>query len=295
MIENLHLLQNLPSMKKIYFALLSISVISFSLLIDSTTTYSNPTGAPAGCSSAPANSNATCAKSGCHSGTASARDSMITSDVAPSGYIPGGIYTITVSIAQAGISKWGFECSPQDGGGNVLGTLAITNSTQTQLLSSTYVTHKTAGNTSTTAGTKSWSFSWTAPAAGTGSVPFYASVMAANGNGNNAGDLVFKDTYMVYEDPNTGIVEKSNTLDFAVFPNPVEGNTAQVSFNANTSSTSRIRVMSLNGTVVNEINHNATSNGNQHATLSMENLAKGVYFVEVQNELGTKMTRIIRR
>jgi hypothetical protein len=27
----------------------------------------------------------------------------------------------------------------------------------------------------------------------------------------------------------------------------------------------------------------------------LENLAKGVYFVEVQNELGTKMTRIIRR
>ena len=282
-------------MKKIYFALLSIGVISFSLLIDSTTTYSNPTGAPAGCSSSPADANSTCAKSGCHSGTASARDLMITSDVAPSGYIPGGIYTITVSITQAGISKWGFECSPQDGGGNVIGTLAITNSTETKLLSGTYITHKTAGTTGTTSGTKSWSFRWTAPVAGTGSVPFYASVMAANGNGNDAGDLVFKDTYMVFEDPNTGIVEKANTIDFAVFPNPVEGNTIQVNFNANASSTSRIRVMSLHGTVVNEINHNATSNGIQHTALSMENLAKGVYFIEIQNGIGTKMTRIIRR
>ena len=282
-------------MKKIYFALLSIGVISFSLLIDSTTTYSNPTGAPAGCSSSPADANSTCAKSGCHSGTASARDLMITSDVAPSGYIPGGIYTITVSITQAGISKWGFECSPQDGGGNVIGTLAITNSTETKLLSGTYITHKTAGTTGTTSGTKSWSFRWTAPVAGTGSVPFYASVMAANGNGNDAGDLVFKDTYTVFEDPNTGIVEKANTLDFAVFPNPVEGNTIQVNFNANAESSTRIRVLSLHGELVNEINHMATSNGNQQTTLNLDNLAKGVYFIEIQNRLGTKMTRIIRR
>ncbi len=282
-------------MKKIYFAFLSIGVISLSLLIDNTTTYSNPTGAPAGCSSAPANGNATCAKSGCHSGTASARDLMISSDVAPSGYIPGGIYTITVSITQAGISKWGFECSPQDGGGNVIGTLAITNSTQTQLLSGTYVTHKSAGNTSTTAGFKSWSFRWTAPSVGTGSVPFYASVMAANGNGNDAGDLVFKDTYTVYEDPNTGIVEKANTLDFAVFPNPVEGNMIQVNFNANAESSSRIRVLSFHGEVVNEINHIASSNGTQQTTLDMNNLAKGVYFIEIQNHLGNKTTRFIRR
>ena len=280
-------------MKKIYLALLSIGIISFSLLIDSTTTYSNPGGAPARCSSSPSDA-ATC--TACHSGTASNRDGMITSDIPDSGYIPGGVYTITVSITQSGISKWGFECSPQDGSGNLLGSLAITNSTETKLVgSNVYVTHKTGGNTSTTAGSKSWSFHWTAPAAGTGSVPFYASVLAANNSGSDIGDLTFKDTYTVFEDPNTGIVEKANTLDFAVFPNPVEGNTIQVNFNANAESTSRIRVMSLNGLLVSEINHIATSNGNQQTTLNLDNLAKGVYFIEIQNHLGNKTTRFIRR
>ena len=280
-------------MKKIYFAFLSIGVISLSLLINNTTTYSNPGGAPAGCSSSPSDA-ATCTS--CHNGTATNRDGMITSDVAPSGYIPGGIYTITVTIAQPGISKWGFECSPQDGSGNLLGSLAITNSTETKLVgSNVYVTHKTGGNTSTTAGTKSWSFRWTAPAAGTGSVPFYASVMAANNNGSDTGDLTFKDTYLIYEDLTAGLNETLKSLNFSVFPNPVEGNTIKVNFNANAETSSRIRVMSLNGLVVNEINHIATTNGKQQTALNLDNLAKGVYFIEIQNHLGNKTTRFIRR
>jgi hypothetical protein len=173
--------------------------------------------------------------------------------------------------------------------------MVITNTTETQLknVGHQYVTHKAAGNTGT--GSKTWSFDWIAPTVGTGAVPFYASVNAANGNGNASGDQIYTDVYTVEEDITTGIQPNMNDVDFAVFPNPVEGNSVQVSFNANASSTSSIRIMSLNGTIVNEINHNATSNGNQHAALSLENLAKGVYFVEIQNELGTKMTRIIRR
>jgi hypothetical protein len=220
---------------------------------------------------------------------------MITSNIPAAGYIPGQTYTITVSISQAGISKFGFSISPQNISGAVLGSLVITNSAQTQLknVGHQYVTHTTAGNAGS--GSKTWSFDWIAPTVGTGAVPFYASVNASNGNGNTSGDQIYTDVYTVEEDITTGIQPNMNDVDFAVFPNPVEGNSAQVSFNAKASTTSRIRIMSLNGTIVNEINHNATSNGNQHAALSLENLAKGVYFVEIQNGLGTKMTRIIRR
>ena len=281
-------------MKKIYFFFVSILVVAASLLLDNTSTHSRSNGSPESASGSPSDG-VTCAKSGCHAGTASAQDNMVTSNIPVSGYVPGQTYSITVSISQAGISKFGFSISPQNSSGSVLGSLVITNTAETQLknVGHQYVTHTTAGNAGT--GSKTWSFDWIAPTAGTGAVPFYASVNAANGNGNTSGDQIYTDVYTVEEDITTGIQPNMNDVDFTVFPNPVEGNTAQVSFNANASSTSRIRVMSLNGSVVSEINHNATSNGNQHATLSMENLAKGVYFVEVQNELGTKMTRIIRR
>jgi hypothetical protein len=281
-------------MKKIYFFFVSILVVAASLLLDNTSTPSRSNGSPESASGSPSDG-VTCAKSGCHAGTASAQDNMVTSNIPVSGYVPGQTYSITVSISQAGISKFGFSISPQNSSGSVLGSLVITNTAETQLknVGHQYVTHTTAGNAGT--GSKTWSFDWIAPTAGTGAVPFYASVNAANGNGNTSGDQIYTDVYTVEEDITTGIQPNMNDVDFTVFPNPVEGNTAQVSFNANASSTSRIRIMSLNGSVVSEINHNATSNGNQHATLSMENLAKGVYFVEVQNELGTKMTRIIRR
>ena len=281
-------------MKKIYFFFVSILVVTASLLFDNTSTHSRSNGSPESASGSPSDG-VTCTKSGCHAGTASAQDNMITSNIPAAGYIPGQTYTINVSISQAGINKFGFSISPQSSSGAVLGSLVITNTTETQLknVGHQYVTHTTAGNAGS--GSKTWSFDWIAPTVGTGAVPFYASVNAANGNGNTSGDQIYNDVYTVEEDITTGIQPNMNDVDFSVFPNPVEGNTAQVSFNANASSTSRIRVMSLNGTVVKEINHNATSNGNQHAALSMENLAKGVYFVEVQNELGTKMTRIIRR
>ena len=280
-------------MKKSILAIVAFCVVGISLVFQNTITYSNPSGAPERCSGSPFDGQ-TCANSNCHTGTASVRAGMITSTVPASGYIPSTVYTFTVSITQAGINKFGFAISPQNATGNVIGTLALTNTAETQMKSSgNYVTHRTAGNSGVN--TKSWSFNWTAPSVGTGSVPFYASVMAANNNTTELGDLTFTDVLTVQEDITTHIPETTSDVDFSVFPNPVEGNTIQVSFNANAASTSRIRIMGLNGNVVNEINHNATTNGNQHAALNLENLAKGVYFVEIQNGLGTKMTRIIRR
>ena len=281
-------------MKKIYFFFVSILVVTASLLMDSTNTHSKSDGSPQSASGSPFDG-VTCAKSGCHAGTASARDNMITSNIPAAGYIPDQTYTITVSITQAGISKFGFSISPQNASGTVLGSLVIANTAQTQLknIGHQYVTHTSAGNAGS--GSKTWSFDWIAPTAGTGAVPFYASVNASNGNGNTSGDQIYTDVYTVVEDITTQIQPNMNDVDFAVFPNPVEGNSLQVSFNAKASSTSRIRILSLNGTIVGEISHHAQSNGNQHTALNLENLAKGVYFVEVKTNEGIKMTRIIRR
>ncbi len=281
-------------MKKIYISLFIITSVAIALVFDSTSTYSNPSGAPAGCSSSPSDQ-ATCATSGCHSGTASAKDGMVTSDVPSTGYIPGSVYTITVSITKSGTSKWGFECSPQDASGTRIGTLAITNSTETKLVgSSTYVTHKTAGNSGS--GSKSWSFHWTAPSSGTGDVPFYASVMAANNNGGTSGDLVYYDTYYVAEDVSTaGIHENSNENFFSIYPNPIEGNEANVEFSAAFEEYSKIQILSLRGIIVKEINHLAKSNGKQQLTIPFDDISTGVYFLQIQTSTGVKSSRIIRR
>lgn len=270
-----------------------MSAIALALVLDTTSTFSNPSGAPAGCSSSPSDG-ATCATSGCHSGTASAKDGMITSNIPVTGYTPGSTYAITVSITQSGIQTWGFQCSPQNTSGVRIGTLAITNSTQTKLVgSSTYVTHKSAGTSGS--GSKSWSFNWTAPTAGTGSVPFYASVMAANSNGGTSGDQVYYDTYIVNEDFSTGVAKTAESVKFSVFPNPVEGNSMNISFSSKAGDVSKINLLNMNGGIVHSSFYTATVAGDQLVNVAIEDLAKGVYLIQVETTAGTATNRIIRR
>ncbi len=281
-------------MKKLIFTISILGAMTLALMLDSTSTYSNPSGAPERCSGSPGDGE-TCANSNCHNGTASARDGMITSDIPTSGYIPGTLYTITVSITQSGVTRWGFALSPQTQAGNVIGTLAVSNTTQTQLKSSgNYITHKTAGNSGS--GTKSWSMHWTAPTAGTGDVPFYASVMAANGNGNENGDATFFDVYTVSEDITTSVNSaKAEKVKFSVYPNPIEGNEANVIFSTNMKEISKIQILSLNGELVKEINYVASSSGKQQLTIPFDELSKGVYLLQVQTAEGVNSSRIIRR
>ncbi|HQF28974.1 MAG TPA: T9SS type A sorting domain-containing protein, partial [Bacteroidia bacterium] len=60
----------------------------------------------------------------------------------------------------------------------------------------------TSGGTAPSApgsGTRSWSFNWVAPAAGTGAVTFYGAFLGGNNNGSESGDLTYKTTTIVNE------------------------------------------------------------------------------------------------
>ncbi|OFY17098.1 MAG: hypothetical protein A2X11_01880 [Bacteroidetes bacterium GWE2_42_24] len=131
-----------------------------------------PTGAPAGYTGSPGDGN-NCTS--CHGGTATTSPGWITSDIPGSGYIPGVTYQITATNSLAGNGKkYGFEVSPQNTSGTLLGTL--TAGTGTQLVGNgKYVTHSLA-----TLVTNSWTFSWTAPVAGTGNVTFYGAFARGN-------------------------------------------------------------------------------------------------------------------
>ena len=278
-------------MKKIYIAFLGIGIVFSILVLDNTSAYSKPEGSPQSVTGSPADG-ASCAKSGCHSGTASAQDGLITSNIPTSGYMPGSTYTITVSISQTGISKWGFSISPQSVGGSVLGSIIVTNTTQTQLINNRYVTHKTAGNSGTNS--KTWSFDWIAPAAGTGDVPFYASVMASNSSGNAIGDQVYNDVYTVSEDLTSSITASAAPVEFSVYPNPVDGNQVTISFGANTNKPATLRLMNLRGELVREERFESVTSGQQNRVISMNELPTGIYLLQLVTEEGTIVRRIIR-
>ena len=121
-----------------------------------------PTGAPAGYTGSPADGR-NCTS--CHGGTATTVSGIITSNVPVSGYVPGTSYTVTATLA--GTGGKGFEISPQSITGTLLGSIVA--GSNNHITGTKYLTHNAAVTTTPAV----WSFTWVAPAAGTGSVTFY--------------------------------------------------------------------------------------------------------------------------
>ena len=142
------------------------AIAIFSLTVAQSYDY----GAPAGYTGSP-HDGKSCVS--CHTGSpVTAVSGWITSNIPPTGYTPDSIYTITATATLNGINTFGFEVSPQDSAsGTILGTLVVTNSAQTALAGSGYITQTLSGISGT--GSKSWSFNWVAPHAGNGTVTFY--------------------------------------------------------------------------------------------------------------------------
>ena len=256
--------------------------------------HGNPNGAPAGASGAPADGGVpagTCARSSCHNGTPTAQEGLITSNIPNTGYVPGQNYTTTATITEANKVKFGFQISPQNTAGAKLGTIVVTNSTETQTLGGgKYITHKTAGTGGT--GSRTWTFDWTAPAAGTGAVTFYGSLMAANNNGSDSGDQVYNSTLTVQEAAGNNVSENmAGIVDAEVYPNPSNG-----SFNilvSNAKSAIKTNVFSAEGRLVYS-NIYQNSAAKQIIPLATEGkLTAGIYFVSVETEGLQKVVKMI--
>jgi hypothetical protein len=282
-------------MKKIILFASSLCAIAVASVLQSPDAHSRSAGAPAQHAGAPAdNSGQTCSKSGCHNtNPATDRDGMVSSNVPETGYIPGETYSITVSVEQAGISKFGFQATAQDEAGNLQGSYVFTNPTETQhptigsaSILTKYITHTAAGNTTSTPGSKSWSFDWVAPAAGTGEVNFYCAVNCANGNGNNSGDQIFKDVLTLQESISTSLnLNDANDLNH-VFPNPSSGQQVQIVVPQNAS----VVIYDATGKLVMQ----STMTKGQN-TIDVSALESGVYFMSFEQNGKRQIKRFLRQ
>ncbi len=135
--------------------------------------YPHSNGAPQAKTGSPGDgSNCT----SCHGGTPANVTGWITTNIPTQGYTGGSSYTITVTAT--GTGRKGFELSPQNVAGTQLGVLSP--GTGSKLVGGTkWVTHSSAGAST---GTTVWNFTWTAPAAGTGTVNLYAAIVVSQPN-----------------------------------------------------------------------------------------------------------------
>ena len=130
--------------------------------------------------------------------------------------MPDSVYTITVTLAKAGISKFGFEMTVQDPDGVKKGKFQG-NSEVTAYISSQRATHKSTSNTGTDM--RVWNVDWTAPPAGTGQVNIYMAGLFANGDNTNSGDELVIDSVEVMEQGVSSISELS-PVALHIYPNP---------------------------------------------------------------------------
>lgn len=273
-----------------YKAKISISI--FAMVIGSIfiSEYSSPaignsSGAPAGRTGSPGDG-ISCAASGCHAGTATTEAGLITSNIPPAGYTPGQTYTITGTITTTGKTKFGFQMSPQNTGGSLMGTLIVTNTTANQLVGSgKYITHKSSG-TSFPSGTATWSFDWTAPATGSGAFAFYGAFNSTNSNGSSSGDQIKLSSLDVLEGP-TGIENINDNSDqVLVYPNPVTDKlyiTTTISGQKNMI----VGIIDVTGKLVKEVE-------STDGCIDFNDITKGYYVLKVKTSDGVFIKKVVK-
>lgn len=161
----------------------------------------NAGGPPAENTGAPGD--ATCGQAGCHSfspiqsGT-QWNNITFTSTIPTSGYVPGNTYSITLAHVQPNHSVFGFQAVMLDQNHIQAGSFTSGTGTATQTANGrVYINHTTGGTSGL--GGKNWSFSWTAPASGMGTLTLYVAINAANGDATNSGDTIFTKGFTIYQ------------------------------------------------------------------------------------------------
>ncbi len=181
----------------------TILIVSLIVIFLGTTFMIYPTGSPGGKTGSPGDGGSNCTV--CHGGSASTVQNWISSDIPAQGYTPGNTYQI--SVTGTGSGNKGFEITAEDAANAKVGT--FTAGSGSKLTNNNHaLTHTTdqSGNPHT------WNFTWTAPAAGTGDVTFYAAVVVSKPNINLTSLQISE---------NTSVNVKSiSDVDISIKPNP---------------------------------------------------------------------------
>ena len=275
--------------KKTIISALAVAIGTVCISDLTSTAHSNAGGAPSNKTCSPGDaSNCT----GCHAGTATTIAGSITSNVPVTGYIPGATYTISATITQTGINKFGFEVSPQSTSGAQKGTLVATNTTTTKLLGTTgkYITHKSTGTAGT--GTKTWTFDWIAPIAGSGNATMYGAFVAANGNGANSGDQVFLSSLLIQENLSAGILDVVKNADiWILYPNPATEKLNLESLEQNNKIES-IEIIDITGKQIKMISYEDLS---QTQSIDIADLQSGLYVLIINSDKSRVTKKFVKQ
>ncbi len=268
-------------MKKFYtFSFLFMSLMAVVLMSNSagraTVAGEDTTGSPLG--------NRTCGTAGCHSSNSFTVNMVVElkdeDGAVVDKYKPGVTYDVQLTNNASGSpASYGFQMvslvDADNSGANEWET--TTNKAKTVDLGDVTYVEQTGPDPSNTVDLK-----WTAPAAGTGDVTFYAVGNAINGNGNTNGDGVGTTTLSLTEDM-TSSTNDVNINNISIMPNPASD---VVRLSMDNISSGTYQLINLQGQSVLRGVYNA-----DNIELNVAALKTGLYVVQVQDQVtGAVMT-----
>jgi len=249
-----------------------------------------------------ANGTATsCGGGGCHGGNSANTTVTITVDsgtIAVNHYKPGKTYTIRIhGTNSSNLAAFGFQFSSVSGTGTSQVNAGSYGTLPTGIHSATIsgikIVEQSYALRPAIAGVYDTSFSWTAPAAGTGTVTMYCTLNSVNGNGTN-------DPADVSHNTNTQLTELSSVtvnnvfdnMSLNLYPNPVV-NTLHVQMAQATEGNYSIAVFDLNGKM---LLHEETvvNNNNYEMSINTSNWNSGLYLVQIAKDGAVKTMKVIK-
>ncbi|MCX6287554.1 MAG: T9SS type A sorting domain-containing protein [Bacteroidetes bacterium] len=230
------------------------------------------TGAPPGNTNSPGDGQ-NCTH--CMGGTATPVTGWITSDVPSAGYKNDSVYTITVTATGAG--NKGFEVSPQDLAGNLVGTLFA--GTGSQLVGSgKYITHTTPK----TGASATWTFTWQAPSTGNNDITFYGSIAVTKPQTNTTTLTITKNT--------VGMIEQG-VADLTLYPNPVRDKIV-IEMQLPKAGDLRIELLNMRGLTVAILLDEYSPSGAFSRKFAV-NRPAGMYFLRIKTDNGLLTKKLI--
>jgi hypothetical protein len=291
------------------FALLLIGIQSFTFTSGG---FGDGTGAPL--KKANVSFYVGCNNTSCHSGNpinSSLGGVDVISNIPSTGWVAGETYRLTVKVAHPDRSLWGFQLmawgsTDSMSVGNLSANKSLGDSASVWATPKTfsgvayslqYATHTRNCLVTGFTGKSEWTLNWKAPSSKTQNVYFYATGIAANGNGGTTGDYVYQvrknadsSGTSFSKDFSTIPVSKLATTDifsneterpkvFKIYPTIVETD-LNIGFNEKRNGYARAKISAISGV---ESLSTDWYIADYDKKIDVSSLPKGNYLITIQN------------
>jgi hypothetical protein len=224
----------------------------------------------------------------------------ITVDGVPGGWQPLTVYDLTVTVDDPDATRWGYEFTVLDTGGNSTGTLTLLD-TDSQLSTAgprTYAKQTFAGTKAGTTGSASWTVRWTSPAAGVGDITVYVAANGANNNGLNSGDRIYatSETWLDGAVSAAGLPALAELDLKPNYPNPFNPRTT-IAYELARDATVRLEIYALDGSLVRRlVNRFETAGGHEVSWNGLDRRGRaapsGIYLYRIVADGATATRRM---